>query len=496
MARVLDQPAVAAVATEATRADLRGVEAAMPMLADLLRCDVALYVPTDDGAAVKAEARPLTVPSLYPEGQIGRSVTRREEPAVLRVLANGRPERKLSRVLVQGASTIQEAFPVNRAGETVAVVAFELGVIEHERQRRKSPVFRRAAALFRDAALRGQVVGVSDLPRLGEHDGPMVVDASGAITYISSVAEQLYRKLGYTQSLLGRNVAHLQTDETIFFEALETGSCLGKTSQEGPFTWMRWALPLPAAPSTLLRRIGVRSGRLEGVLVVIRDVTEERRKEQELRIKSAMIQEIHHRVKNNLQTIASLLRLQARRTGSPEVGDMLRETINRIMSIAVVHEFLSHDESSIIDVKEVCQRILAEVQQGILDPEKQVRFSVEGPDLPLPAQQATSCALIVNELLQNAVRHAFAGRSNGRVIVRLHDEGDDLKIDIVDDGRGVESGFDYRREGSLGLQIVRTLVRDDLRGHFEIVNEPSGGARATVRFPKAPHPIQPLVARP
>src|SRR5581483_6976724 len=101
MARVLEHPAVAAVATEAARADLRGVEAAMPMLADLLRCDVALYVPTGDGAVVQAEARPLTVPSLYPEGQLGRRVTRREEPAVLRVLANGRPERKLSRVLVQ-----------------------------------------------------------------------------------------------------------------------------------------------------------------------------------------------------------------------------------------------------------------------------------------------------------------------------------------------------------------------------------------------------------
>src|SRR5439155_16483578 len=138
---------------------------------------------------------------------------------------------------------------------------------------------------------------------------------------------------------------------------------------------------------------------------------EERRKDQELSIKSAMIQEIHHRVKNNLQTIASLLRLQARRTGSPEVGDMLRETINRILSIAVVHESLSHDESSIIDVKEVCQRIIAEVTQGILDPDKHIHFAIRGTDLPLPAQQATSCALIVNELLQNAVKHAFRGRN-------------------------------------------------------------------------------------
>jgi two-component system, sensor histidine kinase PdtaS len=477
------------------RGEIQEVEAALPMLADLLRCDVTLLRPNGEGAVVTAEARPLTVPSLYADSRVGRTISRRDEPAVMRAFLSGRPARKLSRVLVHGAPTVQDAFPVHRGDETVAVVAFEVGVIEHERQRRKSPVFLRAVSRFRDATLRGQAVGVGELPRLGEHDGPIVVDSSGTSPSTSSIAENLYRKLGYTQSLLGRNVAHLQTDESIFFEALETGSCLSKAGQEGPFTWMRWALPLPGEPQGLLRRMGLRSGRLEAVLVNIRDVTEERRKEQELRIKSAMIQEIHHRVKNNLQTIASLLRLQARRTGSPEVGDMLRETINRILSIAVVHEFLSHDESSIIDVREVCQRIQAEVSQGILDPEKQIRFLVEGPELPLPAQQATSCALIVNELLQNAVRHAFTGRANGRVTVHLADEGDDLKIDIVDDGRGVEAGFDYRREGSLGLQIVRTLVRDDLRGHFQIVNMADGGARATVRFPKAAQPVQPLAAQ-
>jgi two-component sensor histidine kinase len=198
-----------------------------------------------------------------------------------------------------------------------------------------------------------------------------------------------------------------------------------------------------------------------------------------------MIQEIHHRVKNNLQTIASLLRIQARRAQSPEVDEILRETINRILSIAVVHESLSHDESGIIDVKEVCQRIVAEVTQGILDPEKQLRFAVRGSDLPLPAQQATSCALIVNELLQNAVKHAFRGRLEGEVVLHLSQLDEELRIEIVDDGRGVEPGFDSRREGSLGLQIVRTLVREDLKGSFDIKNNPDGGVRASIAFPRA-----------
>src|SRR5205823_1703826 len=157
---------------EARTAGLRDVEAALPLLSDLLRCDAVLYAPSDDAAVATAEARPQTVPSLYAASQLGNVVTRREEPAVARPFADGRPARKLSRVLVQGAPTVQDVFPVYRNGETVAVVAFEVGVIEHERQRRKSPVFRRAVGLFRDAVLRGEAVGVGDLPRLGEHDGP------------------------------------------------------------------------------------------------------------------------------------------------------------------------------------------------------------------------------------------------------------------------------------------------------------------------------------
>jgi two-component sensor histidine kinase len=466
-------------------AALRAIEPNLPLLADLLRGDVVVYQPAPGGLRATAEAHPATVPSIYAEPQLGRLIGPAEEPAVMRVLATGRPARRLKRMLVHGAPTVQDVFPVRREGGVVGAVVCEAGLIEHERQRRKSPVYRRALERLRDAALHGEIVGAGGLSRLNERDGPMVVDSHGHVTYISSVAESYYRKLGYTQSLLHRNVAHLQTDESAYYEAIESGACVEKTIHEGPLIWTRWAIPLPVdTGSSWLRHLGLASGRLDAVLLLVRDVTEDKQKEQELRIKSAYIQEIHHRVKNNLQTIASLLRLQARRTGSPEVGDILRQTINRILSIAVVHEFLSHDESSVIDVKEVCARILNEVTQGILDPEKHIRFSVEGPDLPLPAQQATSCALIINELLQNAVKHAFVGRSDGNVIVHLRERDGTAQIDIVDDGRGVGPGFDHRHQGSLGLQIVRTLVREDLRGDFVIAPNDPGGVRATITFPR------------
>src|SRR5207253_7605436 len=183
-------------------------------------------------------------------------------------------------------------------------------------------------------------------------------------------------------------------NEYICFNAMERGVCLEQRVQEQDLVWIKRVMPLMTADDGSWggRLIGRRPSPT-GAIVAIEDVTDEMRKQQELKIKTAMIQEIHHRVKNNLQTIAALLRLQARRTGNPEVADQLREGIGRIISIAVVHEFLSHEETTVINIHEVSNRILAEVRNGILDRTRPINLSLEGTrSFMLPAQQATSCA--------------------------------------------------------------------------------------------------------
>jgi two-component sensor histidine kinase len=191
-------------------------------------------------------------------------------------------------------------------------------------------------------------------------------------------------------------------------------------------------------------------------------------------------------VKNNLQTIAALLRLQARRTENQEVADQLRESVGRIISIAVVHEFLSHEENSVINIHEVSNRILAEVRNGVMDNSRPINLALEGSrSFLLPAQQATSCALIINELVQNAVEHAFTGMPGGSIVVRLAEQGDSFCIEIVDNGRGLPDEFDATHHGGLGLQIVRSLVREDLKGEFELQPNPNGdGVHAVVSFPR------------
>ena len=311
----------------------------------------------------------------------------------------------------------------------------------------------------------------------------LIVDKHGIIRYMSAVAENQYRRLGYVDNLVGEQISELETNEYICFRSMERGVCLEQRIQEADQLWIKRSIPLfPPQPSGPLGRFRRASGEPVGALVFIQDITEEVRREQELKIKSALIQEVHHRVKNNLQTLASLLRMEAQRAKSAPLRETLRQTIGRVLSIAVVHEFLSRGETSDISIREVCSRIGAEVSGGVLNPQKRVQVAVEGDNFALPAQQATSCALAVNELVLNAVEHAFNDRDGGSISIRLLETDASMVIEIADDGVGLPPDFDPSTTPSLGLQIVQTLVRDDLRGQLEILNGP--GVTARISFPK------------
>ncbi len=474
-----------AALTEEDRHVLDRVAGHLGLLADLTHADVALFCRAGDEATLLAYAQPVPVPSLYPQPPHLGPTGRDQAPGVYRVLFDGHGRHQVSGSIIRGAPVLQEVFPVRNArGEIIGALRSEMLMIEHERQRKRTAIFRRAVARARDLIVEGRMQGGEKLGRLGVHDGVMVIDANGRIEYLSAPAEHLYRRLGYADNLVKTQLQELDTNEYICFKAMEKGVCLEQRVQEQDLVWIKRVIPL--LPTESEGWSGWLTGRMPGptgAIVAIQDVTDELQKEQELKIKTAMIQEIHHRVKNNLQTIAALLRLQARRTSDPVVSEQLRETIGRIISIAVVHEFLSHEETTTINIHEVANRILAEVRNGVLDPSRPIVLVVEGKrTFTLPAQQATSCALIINELVQNAVEHAFEDRGEGKIVVRLAERGDSLCIEIQDNGQGLPPGFDAMTQGGLGLQIVRTLVREDLKGEFELLN--GDGVRALVSFPK------------
>jgi signal transduction protein with GAF and PtsI domain len=200
-------------------------------------------------------------------------------------------------------------------------------------------------------------------------------------------------------------------------------------------------------------------------------------------VKSAMVREMHHRVKNNLQMIAMLLRLQLRDGREVSGREVLTETINRILSIAAVHETLAAEGLQQVAIREMLERVAGTVTQTMASPHVTLDVRVEGDDPRLPSRQATSLALVVNELLQNALEHAFPGRASGRVVIVLMTGQGALRVEVRDDGIGLPAGFSPGRSGDLGLQIVHTLVRDDLKGRIWFSN--AGGTRAVITIPLA-----------
>lgn len=456
----------------------------LPLVADLARADALLCERRGEAAAfVRFHARPHSIAPVHKTIITEHSLYRLDAAPLFAVFegeryARGTQGHGLSDA---GAPIMQEAFAVYEGREIIAVVLFETNLLEHERMKRRSVVIQRAIRQLKWMTTRGEPEGAEELTAFGEYDGIVIADADRVIRYMSGVGLNLYRNVGLSEDLIGRPLADTEmAEDTLAQTAINTSRCREAELEERGHVWIKKAIPLREIEEHVWQR-----GRQKptGVLLMVRDDTEARRQETELKIKTTMIKEVHHRVKNDLQTLAALLRMQSRRVQTDEAKGVLSEAVSRILSIAVIHEFLSEQDSRIINIREVASRILNQLQSALLDPTRSIEMSLTGPNIYLPARQATSCALVVNELLQNALEHGFDARKpGGTITVTMQDEGDMVEIHVHDDGHGLPKDFDLERVDSLGLRIVRMLVYDDLKGSFEMKS--NGGVSARVRFPK------------
>jgi two-component sensor histidine kinase len=472
---------------------LQRVEASMAILADVNRSDVLLYcLLTPEKAVVVSHSRPHSVSPVYAEPLAGLWVGPAQQPLVFRVLQGRFGLRTQRSAVANGAPIMQKVLPVrNRQGRIIAALCIETNLIEHERQRRRSKVFQWAVRQLQQMAARGELADAASLTPFGEHDGIILVDRQYCIRYASGIATNLYRRIGIMEGLVGKRLSELGThDAEIVAPVFDGSHCIQQETDEGGRTWIKRGVPVLAVTEgwrrwSVLEPLLVRhlARRVQASLILIRDTTESRLKEQEIKVKTALIREVHHRVKNNLQTIAALLRMQARRSQSEETRQALQEGINRILSVAVVHEFLAHEEANAVSLREVATKIVRQIRQGIVAPDQQIHITIEGDDVLLPAQQATSCALIINELLLNSIEHGFQGRAGGRIALSIGVQDSNVRLSVQDNGQGLPADFDLRTAGNLGLQIVRTLVQDDLKGTFSLENT-QDGVIAVISFPK------------
>lgn len=457
----------------------------LPLVADLARADALLCEPRGEAAAfVRFHARPHSIAPVHKTSLAEHSLYRADAVPLFAAFEGERYVRgSLGHSLSEaGAPIVQEAFAVYEGRKVTAAVLFETNLLEHERMKRRSVVVQKAIRQLKWMTTRGEPDGAEELSEFGEYDGLVVADADRVIRYMSGVGLNLYRNVGLGEDLIGRPLADIEMiEDALAQSAIDSGRCRETEIEERGHVWVKKALPLRSIEERIWQR---GKQKVTGVLLVVRDDTEARRKETELKIKATMIKEVHHRVKNDLQTLAALLRMQSRRVQTDEAKGVLSEAVSRILSIAVIHEFLSEQDSRIINVREVASRILSQLQAALLDPTRSIQMSLTGPNIYLPARQATSCALVVNELLQNALEHGYdAKRPGGAITVTMLDEGDIVEILVHDDGHGLPEDFDLERVDSLGLRIVRMLVYDDLKGSFEMKS--NGGVSARVRFPKS-----------
>jgi two-component sensor histidine kinase/putative methionine-R-sulfoxide reductase with GAF domain len=212
--------------------------------------------------------------------------------------------------------------------------------------------------------------------------------------------------------------------------------------------------------------------------------------QRNLVVSSTLLQEMHHRVRNNLQQTAGLLRMQMRRVTEPSAVAALRQSVSRIQSIAAIHDLLSRNNLGITTADDVAKRVVDEATTSLAPP-GHFRYHVAGTGPEISARQATLLAVVITEMLSNALRHGFRDRDEGDIWITSRIEGQQVVIIIDDNGQGLPADFSPEREVGLGLNIARTLVRSDLEGTLTMATRPEGGARVVISFPYRPRSMRP-----
>lgn len=395
-------------------------------------------------AIVVAEAKPEEAPSAYKSSVVGMLAKAENEPAVARTFNLGIATKFMQARTQEDNYTIQSVEPILFNSRIIGVLIREKCITEPAEEQIESKKYQAVEVPIY------HMVNENEWLTEGIDEGLILVDTDGRVCFRNMYAKTLFHKLGYVSDILGqsyRNICLTKWDETS--EDLET---LKEVRYGKYYLWIR-QIPLKNKNGIILA-------------VIFRDITGSREQERNLILKSVAMKELNHRVKNNLQMVASLLRLQARRVGSVAAKRALEESIDRILSMAVSYEFLSHSEGETVSLKKVLGSIRNNTLQSLARPELKVDIRLEGDDMMVDSDVAVPAALAVNELLHNSMKYAFEGRDHGSISITLKKGTVYSEILVKDDGVGFQP--EHTRKDSLGLNIVKMMVEDKLHGKLRI----------------------------
>ncbi len=451
---------------------LRRLGQASPLLADLSQADVLLFIPEGDDFRVVSHVRPMNARTVYPIDQTGGTFPMRTRPLATRAFQNGE--------IVDGGIWLERrsrwirtlAVPITVDGVIIGVLAREFSpsieVMPGDLELLSFATFRRFATMIAAGTypFRVETRRHDHPPRVG--DGILLFDRAGRLEYASPNALTVLRQVGDIHVNMGQRFGDMNIDAPGFRQAYANG--LEYTDEIDLQSGVLSTLCIP-----LLTRDVV-----TGALVLVRNITELRQRDRLLMTKDATIAEIHHRVKNSLQTASSLLQLQSRRVDSEDARAALAESARRIRSIGIVHELLSHRTDDEVQFGEILSTLTTMIRDSLVDPGHPVRFEITADSAVLPSKLTTPLALVASELVQNVIDHANS--TMVKVLTRV--DPDAVVLEVSDDGIGFPDDFSIRDSASLGLTIVRSMVESELSGSMTIGrSEEHGGSMVSVRVP-------------
>lgn len=440
---------------------LKSIREHLPLMANLMKADVFIDCATRESgvAIVVAEAKPSMHKSMYKESVVGEYAFRHNEPAALRTLELGMPTRDLRAITQEDQIVKQNVVPIkNEEGKVIACLIVESDVYDKEKDNARMQILSETTEQLTESLMDV----MNDRVHIHSYlnDGIVIFDKRGFSQSLNSVAAQLYRKLGYLDELIGIPFDNLVLDGSRFEDIVGTNNTKHSEVTIGNIT-----LKVKYASMKL------NNSDMAGIIMVIKDITDEKAIEKELITKSVAIREIHHRVKNNLQTIASLLKLQSRRIENDEAKRAFEESINRVISIAVTHEILAQKGVDDVDIKTILERVILNAI-NITSDYKSIELKITGDTFDISSDLATSIALVLNELVQNSIQYAFVGRDKGIIEIKIQKGIQYSSILITDDGIGYN--IENARQGSLGMKIVKSIIIDKLKGCFTIESDENG----------------------
>ncbi|MHC1722066.1 MAG: sensor histidine kinase [Aminipila sp.] len=415
-------------------------------------------VTTDESAAVVvAEAKPQNVPSSYKKTVVGLLAEPHNEPAVARTFKLGQPTKQMKAVTQEYATVIQSVEPIRHGDRIIGVLIEEKNAEENSEMRKRIRFTEQSYAKLANVLTRLDEEGSWLADCIDE--AIILVDMDGYVSYRNKIAKKLYQNLGYTMDILGQPYRCV---------ALH-GSNLEWFDQDANYS----GIEVNIADFTLtVKQISLKNNNVD-FAVMIQDITRIREKDKELILKSVAIKEMHHRVKNSLQTTASLLRLQGRRTKSAEAKKVLDESMNRILAIASTHELLLKVGVDQVNIREVLENIKDNTLRYFLKPTMDVTVEIKGEGFQVDSEISTSVALVVSELLHNSLKYAFdGGRKNGKIVIEIEYTERQSRISVTDNGKGFD--INSVKEDNLGLSIVFSIVKDKLKGTINVRSSDNG----------------------